>query len=101
MTYLVKMVERGYGHYGRVINDRKVYTEIEMAEEIKDKYAFYHQMKEKYPHLMIISYVKVLKELPNGWRKLEGSLTAPNGYYWASNGKSFFNEEFESVLIKE
>lgn len=39
--------------------------------------------------------------LPNGWKRLEGAKNAPNGYYWASNGKSFFDKSFESALIKE
>ena len=43
-----------------------------------------------------------LDALPEGWRKIGGAVTAPDGYYWASNGKSrFFSKEFQHALIKE
>lgn len=73
---------------------------MEFDKEITDKYAFYRKMKEQYPDLILISCEKLLKELPNGWKKLEGTLTAPNGYYWASNGKSFFDGTYERALVK-
>ena len=44
-----------------------------------------------------------LDTMPEGWRKISGAVTAPDGYYWASNGKSRFFEanEFQHALIKE
>lgn len=44
--------------------------------------------------------IKVLTEMPKGWRVLEGATTAPIGYKWISNGKSFFSKDFESALLK-
>ena len=44
--------------------------------------------------------IKVLNEVPKGWRVLEGATTAPVGYKWISNGKSFFSKDFESALLK-
>ena len=46
---------------------------------------------------------KVLDKLPKGWARLPtGNLTtAPQGYYWASNKKSFFDKDYKSALIKE
>lgn len=38
---------------------------------------------------------------PKGWSKVEGALTAPNGYSWYSNGKSMFGGERESYLYKD
>lgn len=38
---------------------------------------------------------------PKGWTKVEGALTAPNGYSWYSNGKSMFGGERESYLYKD
>lgn len=101
VTYLVKMVRRGYCSYSyHINNDTKIYFEMEFDEEITDKYAFYRKMKEQYPDLILISCEKLFKELSNGWKKLEGTLTAPKGYYWASNGKSFFDGTYERALIK-
>lgn len=41
-----------------------------------------------------------LKFLPKGWVKIEGAMTAPNGYYWASNNKSYFSGERKQALVK-
>lgn len=42
-----------------------------------------------------------LDRLPEGWKRTVGALTAPVGWYWANNGKSFFGGERKSALIKE
>lgn len=44
--------------------------------------------------------VKKLDELPKGWRYIEGALTAPNGWRWASNGKSRFGGDYEHALVR-
>lgn len=44
--------------------------------------------------------VRVFDKMPDGWRELKGALTAPLGYKWISNGKSFFSNEYESGLLK-
>ena len=38
---------------------------------------------------------------PKDWSKVEGALTAPNGYSWYSNNKSMFGGERESYLYKD
>lgn len=45
--------------------------------------------------------VKILNKLPNGWRVIEGALTAPIGYKWVNNGKSVFSKEYRQALLKE
>ena len=42
-----------------------------------------------------------LDRLPEGWKRTIGALTAPNGWYWANNGKSIMSGERKSALIKE
>lgn len=44
--------------------------------------------------------VKVLNELPKGWRYIENTSTEPQGYKWACNNKSMFCGEYEHVLVK-
>ena len=44
--------------------------------------------------------VKVLNEMPNGWRFIQGATTAPRGYIWVNNGKSFFSKEYKHALLK-
>lgn len=41
-----------------------------------------------------------LDEAPEGWKKLEGALTAPQGYEWYSNGASRFSNEYQAALVK-
>lgn len=43
----------------------------------------------------------VIKELPKGWKKVEGATTAPNGYIVVSNNKSRFDGNRETKLIKQ
>lgn len=38
---------------------------------------------------------------PKDWKKVEGALTAPNGYTWYSNNKSMFGGEREAYLYKD
>lgn len=45
--------------------------------------------------------VDILEEKPEGWIKLEGATTAPNGYSWYSNGKSRFGDEYEHALVND
>ena len=45
--------------------------------------------------------VKVLDQIPEGWKKIGGAVTAPAGYSWYSNGKSRFSGEREKALVKE
>ena len=44
--------------------------------------------------------VKVFNEKPNGWCVIQGALTAPRGYKWINNGKSFFSNEYQQALLK-
>ena len=37
----------------------------------------------------------------NGWKRIEGALTAPIGYHWENNGKSRFSGEYEHRLVKD
>ena len=36
--------------------------------------------------------VEVRNTLPDGWMPVQGALTAPIGYYWASNNVSRFSQ---------
>lgn len=45
--------------------------------------------------------MKILNEIPNGWKQLKGATTAPKGYEWYWNGKSLFSGEYEQALIKK
>ena len=57
-------------------------------------------MSKSYLDSLINRGVKVLNELPNGWRVIEGATTAPVGYKWVNNGKSLFSKEYERALLK-
>ena len=99
MTYLIKMYrthEYGWTHRSA----QKVHFEIETKEKV-DRYYIYQIAKKKYPNLLLDNYFEVKDTLPNGWKKLEGALTAPNGYYWANNCKSRWDKKYESALIRE
>ena len=43
---------------------------------------------------------KTILEMPEGWNIVKGASTAPNGFVWVSNGKSFFGGERERALLK-
>lgn len=44
---------------------------------------------------------RVLDALPEGWRYIEGALTAPTGFRWACNGKSRFSPGYRHALVME
>lgn len=46
-----------------------------------------------------INGTPVLNRMPDGWRKLEGATTAPQGYVWICNNKSRMSGERETALI--
>ena len=43
----------------------------------------------------------VVNSVPKGWKKVNGTLTQPNGYIWISNGKSLFGGERQHAIVKE
>lgn len=49
--------------------------------------------------------VRVLDELPESWRYLDGATTAPRGYKWAGHGSRFWRvtggEPYEHALIRQ
>lgn len=44
--------------------------------------------------------VKILDEMPRGWKVNKGATTAPDGYVWIWNGKSLFSGEYQHALLK-
>lgn len=45
----------------------------------------------------------VVNSVPKGWKKTQGTTTAPKGYTWINNGKSRFNNgksESQIALVK-
>ena len=50
---------------------------------------------QKYTH------IPVYDRMPEGWRKIQGALTAPRGYAWIHNGKSLFGGEYRHGFIRE
>ena len=100
-TYLVRMYETYWQKYPYGYGMKNHYYEIEMEDNVVEKIDKCMVAKEKYPNLIYGESTPLKHELPKGWKRLVGTLTAPNGYYWASNGKSFFDKSFEKALIKE
>ena len=94
------MVERRYSRISHAKNIKNHYFEIETENKDYD-YVLYQIAKKSHPDLEYGGFYPLKDKLPDGWKKLDGTLTAPNGYYWASNGKSLFSKERESALIKE
>lgn len=45
--------------------------------------------------------IEYLDKAPEGYKEVEGALTAPNGYRWYSNGKSYFDKDRDTVLVKD
>lgn len=43
----------------------------------------------------------IYKEMPKGWDKLKGALTAPCGYEWIWNKKSIFSKDYKQGLFKK
>lgn len=98
--YLLRMYEEKEQWYPKRYFLKNYYFEIEIEDGL-DNYYKYQIAKEKYPNLKYGGYIPLKDKLPQGWKKMVGTLTAPNGYYWASNGKSFFDKEIQRALIKE
>lgn len=47
--------------------------------------------------------IEVWNEIPyykKEWKPVEGAVTAPKGYIWISNGKSRFNPERKTALLR-
>lgn len=97
--YLLRMFER-IETIGKSVYCRPHHFEVELDENL-DELSKWQLAKKQHPDYVFQDYVPLKDKLPNGWKKLEGTLTAPNGYFWASNGKSFFDEHYEHALIKE
>jgi len=47
------------------------------------------------------SEIEYVDKAPKGYKEVEGALTAPNGYRWYSNGKSYFDKDRDTVLVKD
>lgn len=49
--------------------------------------------------------VRFLEEPPEGWRRVEGALTAPNGWEWWAHGSLFWRtnggERYEHALVRK
>lgn len=58
-------------------------------------------MAKKINPLLLDPAVKKLDRAPQGWKKLEGALTAPIGWTWYWNRKSIFGGEYEAALVKD
>lgn len=99
--YLVRMIKREWrGHtYGQ--NIKKYNFEYEIKDDTNANDVLYHLSKKDHPNLEYCGYSPVKDTLPDGWKRTEGTLTAPNGYYWADNNKSLFSGDREVALIKE
>ena len=65
--------------------------------------SYEEQQKNKAENLAKATNKPIFEELPPGWERLPtGTMTtAPAGYYWASNKKSFFDKDYQSALIKD
>lgn len=98
-TYLLRMFEK-VETKGRTVFCRPHNFEVRLDENL-DNFSKWQLAKKQHPNLIFQDYVLLKHKMPIGWKKLEGTLTAPNGYFWASNGKSFFDEHYEHALIKE
>jgi len=102
--FLVSVIETCIDKTGYHQFNRRHLIEFETEDKEKDvKWRIYDMVKAKFPnqkHHHFFFY-PLKDKLPDGWKKLDGTLTEPNGYYWASNGKSFFSDEYESALIKK
>lgn len=48
----------------------------------------------------LLKRFKVYFVMPNGWKEINGALTAPSGYVWIFNGKSIFSNEYQHALLK-
>jgi hypothetical protein len=48
-----------------------------------------------------INGIKVLNQVPEGWKVLGGANRAPVGYRFICNNKSRFGDEYEHALVPE
>lgn len=48
--------------------------------------------------LLIMLWVE--NKMPSGWKKIIGATTAPKGFMWISNGKSFFDQDYKRALLR-
>ena len=44
--------------------------------------------------------VKFVKDMPKGWKTIQGATTAPSGYIWIYNGANPFHGNNEYALLK-
>ena len=87
------------GEADSVIRER-VFTKL--AELLNLDYeAIYNLWIDHASHTYIEKGCLCFDKLPDGWQKIQGATTAPEGYYWASNKKSFFAGNRITALIKE
>lgn len=98
-TYLLRMFEK-IETRGRTMFCRPHIFKVRLDENL-DNFSKQQLAKKQHPNLIFQDYVLLKHKMPVGWKKLKGALTAPNGYFWASNKKSFFDEHYEQALIKE
>ena len=98
-TYLLRMFEK-IETKGRTMFCRPHIFKVRLDENL-DNFSKQQLAKKQHPNLIFQDYVLLKHKMPVGWKKLKGALTAPDGYFWASNKKSFFDEHYEQALIKE
>lgn len=98
-TYLLRMFEK-IETKGRTMFCRSHIFKVRLDENL-DNFSKQQLAKKQHPNLIFQDYVLLKHKMPVGWKKLKGALTAPDGYFWASNKKSFFDEHYEQALIKE
>lgn len=48
-----------------------------------------------------INGIKVLNQVPEGWKVVDGCTNAPAGYRFINNNKSRFGGEYQHALVKE
>ena len=48
-----------------------------------------------------INGIKVLNQVPEGWKVVGGCTNAPAGYRFINNNKSRFGGEYQHALVKE
>lgn len=48
----------------------------------------------------LLSTEKIYYTMPEGWDFIKGATTAPTGYKWICNKKSFFSGERKQALLK-
>lgn len=44
--------------------------------------------------------IPIYDTMPDGWRVIQGAMTAPNGYVWIYNGKSIFSKEYRHAYLR-